>query len=108
MTHKQGDSFEHVIVLPDSIADGEMVGWNAASELRTSQGALVDTLTASWPDDPTRRMVRLLALDTTDWPVGELIFDVQFTREIDGFVRSTETMVVTVVRDVTANEELTP
>lgn len=105
ITHKRGDTFDQTIVLPDSIADGEMVGWTGTSQLRTARGALVADLAVSWPDDPVRRNVRLFFADTTGWQLSDPhalhVMDVEFVRTSDGYVRSTDTMTVAVIEDVT-------
>lgn len=100
-TLKRGDTFERILALPDDIADGYFVGWNIDSEVRKESGGLVDTLVATWLDEPTRKTIKLFKLDTSGWPTGRLFFDVQFTRISDDYVRSTETVTLNVVRDQT-------
>lgn len=105
LIHKRGDTFDLVWVLPDSIADGEMVGWTGACQIRSSRSDLIATLTFSWVDEPTRRVYRVFALETESWPVASAHaphrLDVQFTRTSDGYVRSTPTTTVEIVDDVT-------
>ena len=99
--HKRGDTFDHLLLLPDSFADGFFVGWAVASQVRTTRGKLVADLAVSWADPAAdTRVLQLLGADTTTWPVGTLEFDVQFTRS-DGVVRSTETVLLEVLRDQT-------
>ena len=101
--HKRGDTFDRVLLIPEAtFADGYFLLWDVASEIRTARGKLIATLTPSWADPAAdTRFLRLFAEPTTDWPLGDLELDVQFTRQSDGFDQSTETITVQVVRDVT-------
>lgn len=100
---KRGDSFDYGVEIPSEFADGHFVGWTVASQLRTnnSKAALIATFDTSWANPATTRQLRLLKIDTTDWPLGSAVFDVQFTRTSDGYRLSTETAEVIVVKDVT-------
>jgi hypothetical protein len=100
---KRGDSFDYGVEIPDEFADGHFVGWTVASQLRkpNSQATLIATLETSWANPATTRTLRLLKIDTTEWPLGEAEFDVQFTRTSDGYRLSTETATVVVIKDVT-------
>ena len=101
--HKRGDTFDQVLLIPEAtFADGFFVGWTVASQIRTNRGKPVDTLTTSWADPAAAtRFLRLFKQGTSLWPLGTLEVDVQFTRTSDGFVQSTETIFVEVLRDVT-------
>lgn len=102
MEHKRGDSFDYVTVIPDNFGDGHFVGWRVASQVRNAKtGGLVATLTTQW-GDATTRTLRLFAINTRDWPLGQVELDVQFTRESDGYTFSTDTVSFTVIRDVTS------
>lgn len=100
---KRGDSFDYGVAIPSEFSDGHFVGWTVASQLRrnNTQGSLIATFETSWDNPATTRMLRLLKIDTTGWPLGSAIFDVQFTRVSDGYRLSTETAEVIVVKDVT-------
>jgi hypothetical protein len=102
MEHKRGDSFDYVTTIPNTFADGYFVGWTVASQLRNAKtNALVADLETSWNDPVTTRNLRLLKVDTKAWPLGQLEFDVQFTRTSDGYTLSTSTVLFTLVKDVT-------
>lgn len=102
MEHKRGDTFDYRVAIPASYADGYFVAWTTLSQIRQAKsGALVATLTTSWLDGATTRDLRLLAIDTSGWPLGALEFDVQLTRISDGYVLSTNTIAVDLVPDVT-------
>lgn len=106
ISHKRGDTFEWYLELPaDEYEDGYFVGWTVASQIRNTKGRLVAELSTSWgtPAENTR-VLRLFAADTAGWPLGDHEADVQFTRESDGFIKSTETFIVSVGKDVTITE----
>ena len=100
--HKRGDTFDQLLLVPEVFADGYWIGWSVTSQIRTARGKLIGDLVVSWADPAeTTRILRLFSDDTTRWPVGDLEVDVQFVRDSDGLKRSTETVVVSVLRDVT-------
>jgi hypothetical protein len=100
--HKRGDTFDQLLLIPDSFADGYWIGWTATSQIRTARGKLIAPLTVSWADPAAdTRVMRLFNDETAGWPVGDLEIDVQFVRNSDGLTRSTETIAVTILRDVT-------
>lgn len=100
---KRGDSFDYGVEIPAEFVDGHFVGWTVESQLRrnNSQAELVAQFDVSWDNPVTTRKLRLLKIDTTDWPLGAAVFDVQFTRTSDSYKLSTETAEVLVVKDVT-------
>lgn len=101
-THKRGDSFVRTVNVPSQFADGYFVGWTMACQLRTQSGSgLVATLDCAWIDPVTTRAITISKIDTTGWPVGPLLYDIQFTRTSDGFVVSTSTLAVTIQKDQT-------
>jgi hypothetical protein len=105
ITHKRGDTFSKALVLPSTLADGYFVGWNIAAQVRTESGTLVADLVVTWLDEPIRKNIKLFKADTRTWKLGDLFFDIQFTRISDGFVLSTKTVIVSVERDSTVVQE---
>lgn len=101
MEHKRGDSFDYGFLIPSTYADGYFAGWTVAAQVRDATGKLVADLQATWDDPVTTRAVRLLKINTKTWPLGDLAFDVQFTRPADGYSISTATVEFTVIKDVT-------
>lgn len=101
--HKRGDTFERVLLIPEAtFADGYFLLWDVASQIRTARGKLVAELTTSWADPAAdTRFLRLFADSTDDWPLVDLELDVQFTRQADLFIQSTEIITVQVLKDVT-------
>ncbi len=100
--HKRGDTFDRLLVMPAEFVDGYWLGWTVAAQIRTARGKLISDLITSWADPAAdTRTLRLFHADTEEWPLGAHELDVQFTRTSDGTIRSTETLIVTVLRDVT-------
>lgn len=99
---KQGDSFDRLLTIPVGFEDGFFVGWGVSSQLIDSDGAVLDRIDTEWADPLTTRTLRLFKIDTTAWPQGSAIFDVQFTRASDGYVVSTTTAKLKITKDVTA------
>lgn len=102
MEHKRGDSFSYTTTIPDTYPDGYFVGWSVSAQVRNpTNGALIADLECTWADASTTRNLTLLKIDTLTWPVGSAEFDVQFKRQSDGFVTSTETQPFTILKDCT-------
>lgn len=99
---KRGDTFNFLLTVPTDYVDGFWLGWVVTSQIRTARGKLIDDLTATW-EDPAEdtRVLRLFNAETTAWPVGQQEVDVQFTKTSDSTVRSTQTLLVEVVKDIT-------
>lgn len=101
-SHKRGDSFERLVTIPPEWPNGHFVDWVVASQVRDGNGKLLADLTCEWVDPLTTRELRISVVSTTTWPVGITAeLDVQFTRNSDGWVQSTETHSFTIIRDAT-------
>lgn len=78
-----------------------------AAQVRTPAGALVADLVVEWVD-PTAGTYELWApgnARATDWPLGNLPVDIQYTDPTPGarpLVRSTETFYIQILKDITA------
>lgn len=102
MEHKRGDSFDYKVAVPLIWADGHFSDWTVTAQVRNVKtGALVADLSTTWEDPETTRDLRLFHADTSAWPVANLEMDVQFTRDDDGYVISTNTVTFYVIPDVT-------
>jgi hypothetical protein len=102
MEHKRGDTFDYSVTIPPTYPDGYFAGWAVACQIRDPRtGTLVADIAASWVDPATTRDLRLLKVDTSEWPLALLETDVQFTSPMDGYRMSTTTAQVSIVRDVT-------
>lgn len=102
MKHKRGDTFEHVTYFPDVETEtSDFVGWVPTCQLRTMQGVLISDVVTAWVDPLTALHISLEVADTSTWPVGPAVFDIQFTRESDSTIISTSTKVLHIIEDVT-------
>lgn len=102
MEHKRGDSFDYTATVPGDFADGYFAGWTVTSQVRNAKtGVLVAELGATWTDPATTRALRLLALDTSAWTIGQMKFDVRLRRDSDGYTLSTSTVLFNLVEGVT-------
>lgn len=101
MKHKRGDTFDIIATISQTVPDGYFVGWEVASQIRDPSNRLVANLAAVWADDTTTRNLRLTCVDTSDWPIGNLEMDMQFTNTANGHIVSTSTIAIKVVKDIT-------
>ena len=99
---KRGDTFDRILLIPEAtFADGYFLGWTVTSQIRTSTGRLIGELTPTWADPAAdTRFLQLVNEDTTKWPIGTHEVDAQFVSPT-GYILSTETLLVNVLRDVT-------
>lgn len=105
LTHKRGDTFDVLAPIPETFADGYFVGWVVTAQVRTAQyGRLIADLTCTWDDDVTTRILHVQDFDTGDWEIGPAEMDIQFTRTLDDYTMSTQTLKVMIVKDITRPE----
>jgi len=97
---KRGASFDLTVRIPSRFADGHFAGWALESQVRDAKGGLIATLAATWVDPVPARYIRLVALDTRAWPLGDAQFDIVL-RSPGGFRWPTSTATFAVVRGVT-------
>lgn len=104
VTHKRGNTFEVQATYADD-ATGESIdltGYTIASQVRSPGGDLVSTMAVTIPDQTipaNRGKFSMRVSDTTAWPIGELLWDVQYS--FDETVISTETITIQVAQDIT-------
>jgi hypothetical protein len=103
---KRGDSFamtaaETLLQKAGQLSQQlNMKGWGIASQVRErATDELVCTLAMTWIDATIGSFV-LEAKDTTMWPVGMLLLDVQYTNP-QGYVSSSETISIRCKADQT-------
>lgn len=102
MNFKRGDTFDFTGAVNITNPDGEpisLVGWTVASTTVSQLTAQSFELQATWVDE-TNSAIRLRYADSTDWPIGPMHIDVQFTAP-DGTKVSTDTSMIMVMPDVT-------
>lgn len=102
-THKRGDTFDYsdqLAMTADGVALADLTGMVGASQIRTTDGALVAELSFSWLN-AAQGLYRVRSVGPTDgWPLGTGLHDVQLTTPA-GDVISTATEIIQIVRDVT-------
>lgn len=103
-THKRGDSWSYIGTAGIKDPQGALIdltAWTIASQAKNpATGELVATFTCAWISAVDQTYTHQL-LDTTGLPLSIIELDVQFTSP-SGFVISTPTTTVTIVKDVTA------
>jgi len=98
---KRGDSLSYLGMIPATYVDGYFSDWVLSAMIRSfPYYTLIDNLIVEWVDPTTAREFTVTKIDTTAWPVGTAVMDIQLTRP-DGFVRSTDTVQIEIVHDVT-------
>lgn len=103
--HKTGDSFDYLCPIPDSFIDGYFTNWSVSAQVRTIQyQKLIAELDCTWADPVTTRSLKLLKINTSTWPIGSAEMDVQFVRISDGYTISTDTVSISIIRDITHPE----
>ena len=83
-------------------ADGvalNLTGWAIVSQIRDNRDRLIATLTVDI-HTPATGQYRVRYDDTDEWPPGEAHMDIAYT-DASGRAMSTETLTVSVERDVT-------
>ena len=102
--HKRGSTFSLAFSLPDCIDEGFFSTWKVEAQLRkegnTMPSGLIANLTAQWDDPVKAKNILVYYKDTSSWPLGLAELDIQLV-SIDGFKRSTETVIIDLIHGVT-------
>ena len=99
--HDRGDTLSLLAKIPAKFVDGFFSNATVAAHLRASNGRVkVCTLNTQWVDPVTTRELYIHVLDTSDWPTGPAIFDVQFVSPTGGTITS-DRVRLTVKKDIT-------
>ena len=77
IAHKRGTTFQWLFNVVDLLPGQSLVGSVGRSEVRTLCGKLVEELVFTWITDGVQ-LTLISPTDTTDWPTGNLVFDVKF------------------------------
>lgn len=99
MKHKRGDTFSVLVTLEG--AAGEFIGYVPTCQIRDMQDVLIAEVAAAWVDPDTAATVSLQVADTSAWPIGPAVFDIQFNRVSPADTQSTWAKVLHIVADVT-------
>lgn len=96
ISHKRGDTFKLTCT-----TDVTLTGYTIASQVRDPSFKLIGALTVTITQTtPTGAYTLTYPTGTAEWPIGVLDCDIQYT-DGTGFVVSTETFKINVLRDVT-------
>ena len=96
ITLKRGDSF-----LFTCTTDAPLTGYSVASQIRDKSHKLITDLAVSIiQTTPTGAFTLTTPTGTSSWPVGLLECDIQYTNNA-GFVVSSETFEIDLIRDIT-------
>lgn len=100
ITHKRGDTYKIAITVTedDNVTPINITDWTIRSQVRRR-----DTLIAELSfeiTDGINGKYTLQCEDTTDWPLGKLFTDIEYT-DLLGSVVSSETFEIYVIRDIT-------
>lgn len=101
MRHIRGDTFDYLVTFEESVPDGSFVDFVPTCQIRDMRGKLIDDVVADWVDPVTTRSVSLHVSDTSAWKAESAVFDIQFTRPSDSYVRSTFRKQFEITEDVT-------
>ncbi len=98
---KRGDTFSLACTWKVSGVPTALTGLVIASQVRTQAGLKLVASLQTVPADQglTPGLFTLLAGDTANWPIGNLVCDIEITQ--DGIVRSSESFLIPVVDGVT-------
>lgn len=91
---KQGDTFRYQAVWNGAVAS------ELKSQIRNNSGVLIAEVLVEETQTPFT--FQLTVHDTTNWPIGSLLTDIQ--RTSGGIIQSSETMSFKVEKDVTRDE----
>lgn len=108
INHIHGDTFDYVVTLPTSFANGYFSDWTVTSQVRTSRyQQFVAEINCTWLDSITTRDLKIFALSTTSWPVADCEMDIQFVRNSDKYTFSSNLISISVLKDVTRPDGIT-
>lgn len=101
---KRGDTFAMYINLTDSSGEEEIPlivsVENIKCQVRTEYDKLVQTLDVEETETPGKYIIK--SDDTQNWPIGDLLSDIQIT--INNITSSSDTFIIPLVKDVTRDE----
>jgi hypothetical protein len=95
---KRGDTFILVCVYKVDGEPAPIDGLTIASQIRQANGSLVANMAVE-PDEDEGKFLLTPDTDTVNWPLDVLFCDLEITE--DGFIRSTQTFKINVVKDIT-------
>jgi hypothetical protein len=101
ITHKRGDTFEVVVNFTLNEQAQNLFGWQVRAQIRAANKALLKELEVIMIDETNGVFsLNCPAEETRDWTPAPYQCDIEFINPL-GFVVSSDTFPVTVVRDIT-------
>lgn len=100
MKHKRGDTFSYLVMLPESIWS-DFIDFVPTCQIRDMQDGLIADVVTEWVDPLSATTISLHVADTSAWPIGQAVWDIQFLRESDQETASTQSKILHIVADVT-------
>jgi hypothetical protein len=100
ITHKRGDTLEWVVTLTQNSVAVDITDWTIRSQIRQDTTLVYEFLVTK--TDPGNGVFSLSATpaETASWPLGSLLIDIEFI-DPTGFVISSQTFTMQIVRDIT-------
>lgn len=100
ITHKRGDTLEWVVTLTQNGSAVDITDWTITSQVRQDT-TLVASLTVTKTNSANGEFsLTALASQTVSWSLGSHSVDIEFI-DGSGFVVSSQTFILALVRDIT-------
>lgn len=96
---KRGDTMLLTVTYKVDGVPADVSTITIASQVRTQSGSLVATMVVTKLGSTGQFTLAPTVSDTSDWPLGNLLCDIEFTQS--GNIRSTETFGIVVIEEIT-------
>lgn len=96
---KRGDTMLLTVTYKVDGTPADISNINIASQVRTQSGTLVAAMVVTKLESTGQFTMAPTGADTSEWPLGNLLCDIEFTQS--GNIRSTETFGIVVVEEIT-------
>jgi hypothetical protein len=101
--HKRGDTFQYEATLRDGSGVAiSLAGWTIKSQVRDRDGDLLSAAVVTVTNAAAGEYQVVIA-DTRHWPIRAVNWDIEY-KDSSNVVRSTETITVNVIQDVTERD----
>lgn len=97
ITHKRGDSFEYLIVV-EGATNEFFNSWDVTCTVKSDMGHVLDTINCVRLIEGDTYSILVKKIDTTKWRFGQHFIDIKFTRPSDGYVITSNSIRLDVVR----------
>ena len=96
---KRGDTMLLTVTYKVDGTASDISTIDIASQIRTQSGSLVETMVVTKLEETGQFTLEPTTSDTSAWPLGNLLCDIEFTQS--GNIRSTETFGIVVIEEIT-------